>query len=142
MINKELDAIMTDYVKKVSEFCRAYENDVIKKGGCKPFSHYIEVVFSNFERELWKMKSDTEELLYMANDKFITCGDTTERVAKEMETVKRDLNTMHKCYMNRYAAHIAEALAKQWAKAGDAAFWALVKNAAGRVSINEGGVEV
>ena len=124
MINKELDGIMTEYVEKANKYCRNYEATTLEKG-YSTFSHTMEIVFENFENGLWKLKSDTEGLLYIAHDRFCNRVANNEIVAcinlvnEECERVHKDLNILHNYYLHRYASNIAKGLAKQWSEKAD-----------------------
>ena len=148
MINKELDNIMSEYVDKASTFCQDYEKAVLGRKH-NTFSSELEKIYSNLESELWRLKHNTEELLYMANDKFI-CGESIRQkhtitainldlAGKEIEEVQRDLNTMHDYYLHRYAANIARGLAEQWSKEANEAAFDIMKSAV--KSMVKGGAE-
>ena len=134
MINKELDEIMSEYIDKVKKFCDGYEKKVLEKK-CGNFSHTVEVVFENLESGLWKLKSDTEELLYIAHDRFVNRIENNEIVAsinlanEEADSVHNDLNTMHNYYMCRYKANIAKGLSKQWSEEADEHAFDIMKSA-------------
>lgn len=123
MINKELDEIMKDYVCKASDFCKDYEEHVLEKG-YSTFSRAMEEIFEGLENELWRLKHNTEELIYISNDRFV-CREADRQkreiiainmdlAKKEVESVQHHLNTMHKYYLHRYSANIAKGLAEQW----------------------------
>lgn len=134
MINKELDEIMKEYIEKASKFCNNYEKKTLEKKCCD-FSHTVEAVFENLESGLWKLKSDTEELLYIAHDRFVNRIANNEIVAsinlanEEADRVHYDLNTMHNYYMLRYKANIAKGLAKQWSEEADEHAFEIMKSA-------------
>lgn len=139
MINKELDNIMLEYVDKASDFCKNYEKSILEKG-CSPFSHGIEKVFENLENELWRLKRDTEELLYISNDRMITCeidkrnnygviSLDVESVRKELDSVQQDLNAAHLCFLNKCGANIAEGLAEKWHENALCAGFEVIKSA-------------
>lgn len=139
MINKELDEIMKDYVCKASDFCKDYEGHVLEKG-YSTFSSAMEAVFEGLENELWRLKSNAEELIYMSNDKFVISHDIAiNKINKEVERVHKDLNTMHKYYLHRYSANIAKGLAEQWNEEADGFAMDIMKSAL--KSIVKAGVE-
>lgn len=133
MINKELGEIMKEYINKVNDFCKNYEKSIIEKD-YSPFSRKMEVIFENLKNELWRLKHNAEEFMYISNDRMITCEINNrnnngvisldvERVRKELDEVHKDLNTMHTYYIHRYAANIVNGLAEKWKdKANEAAF--------------------
>lgn len=123
MINKELDEIMCDYVDKVGKFCKDYEKAVLSREH-NIFSLELEKIYSNLESELWRLKHDTEELLYISNDRFICCAverpqnkllfHNMDEVKKELDSIQHDLNSAHIYFLNKCGANIAEGLAKKW----------------------------
>ena len=115
MINKELDDIMCDYVDKVGKFCKDYEKAVLSREH-NIFSLELEKIYSNLESELWRLKHDTEELIYISSDRFICCKTTVNinAVKKELDSVQHDVNSMHIYFLNNCGAKIAEGLAKKW----------------------------
>lgn len=148
MINKELDEIMKDYVCKASDFCKDYEEHVLEKG-YSTFSSAMEAIFEGLENELWRLKHNTEELIYMANDKFVynevnrqkreIIAINMDLAEKEVKEVQHDLNTMHKYYLHRYSANIAKGLAEQWNEEADGFAMDIMKSAL--KSIVKAGVE-
>lgn len=121
MINKELDSIMCDYVDRAGKFCKDYEKAVLSREH-NIFSLELEKIYGNLESELWRMKHDTEELMYISNDKFV-CRESNRReiiainmdlAKKELDSVQRDLNSAHAYFLNKCGANIAEGLAKKW----------------------------
>lgn len=121
MINKELDGIMCDYVDRAGKFCRDYEKAVLSMEH-NIFSLELEKIYSNLESELWRMKHDTEELIYTSNDKFV-CRESKRReiiainmdlAKKELDSIQHDLNLAHTYFLNKCGANIAEGLAKKW----------------------------
>ena len=137
MINKELDNIMTEYVDKAKEFCEGYKKSVLAKEHTT-FSCEVAKIYSNLEDELWRLKHDTEELLYISNDRFVcrewnrqqteTIAIDMDKAKKEIESVQSDLNSIHRFFLYKYGADIAEGLAKQWGlEAVNAGFDVVIK---------------
>lgn len=123
MINKELDEIMCDYVDKAGKFCKDYEKAVLSREH-NIFSLELEKIYGNLESELWRMKHDTEELLYISNDRFV-CREYNrqqheiialdmDEIKNELESVQHDLNLAHTYFLNKCGANIAEGLSKKW----------------------------
>lgn len=123
MINKELDEIMCDYVDKAGKFCKAYEKAILSREH-NIFSLELEKIYSNFESELWRMKHDTEELLYISNDRLVCraverqqkdlISHNMDEVKNELDSIQHDLNSAHVYFLNKCGANIAEGLAKKW----------------------------
>lgn len=123
MINKELDEIMSEYVDKAEKFCKDYEKAVLSREH-NIFSLELEKIYSNLESELWRLKHDTEELLYISNVRFV-CGIVNRQknetivinmdaAKKEIDSVQHDLNAAHLYFLNKCGANIAEGLAEKW----------------------------
>lgn len=141
MINNELDNIMSEYVDKAKKFCEDYKKAVLAKEHTT-FSRELEKIYGNLENELWHLKYDTEELLYISNDRFINReinrrnnehiisinGERAECLKKEIESVQNDLNSIHRYFLYRYGADIAEGLAEQWGLEAVTAGFEVVKS--------------
>lgn len=134
MINKELNEIVSEYITKTIKFCENYEKRMLEKK-CGNFSHTVEIIFENLESGLWKLKADTEELLYIAHDRFCNRVANNEIVAcinlanEEADRTHNDLNTIHNYYMCRCKSNIARGLAKQWSEEADEYALEIMKSA-------------
>lgn len=137
MINKELDEIMCDYVDRAGKFCKDYEKAVLSREH-NIFSLELEKIYSNLESELWRLKHDTEELIYTSNDRFICCtverqqndliSHNMDEVKREVDSLQHDLNSAHIFFLNNCGSHIAEGLAKKWHENAFNAAFGIVKN--------------
>ena len=137
MINKELDEIMSEYIDKVKKFCGDYEKAVLSRDH-NIFSLELEKIYSNLESELWRMKHDTEELLYISNDRFVCCEIDMQKnktisinmdaVKNELDSVQHDLNAVHLYFLNNCGANIAEGLAEKWHESALIAGFEIVKS--------------
>lgn len=136
MINKKLDAIMCDYVEKVSKFCKSYVEEVLGKH-YSSYSNTVATIYANFEGELWRLKHEAEMAMADEVGKAINTGEDIS----DIKSYEVDLFTMHKYYKYTYSGKIAEGLAKSWIKAGNDAFWDLTVNAI-KNYVNKGGHKV
>ena len=139
-INKKLNAIMCDYVVKVSGFCKSYEKEVMEKH-YSSYSNTVATIYANFESELWKLKHEAEAAISEEISAAVNNYDSIDELVNLGKSFESDLFTMHKYYKYMYSGRIAEDLAKSWIKAGNDAFWDLTVNAI-KNYVNKGGCKV